>query len=113
VAGAGGRPLPPLPDDFVQSRASLHRVAEQVLKPKRELETGGRISLGFIPGGFGTAEWERGEASGSRGQIRVEGTEVVLVEAEEERRAAIGDLHAEAGRVCRCARRCPRRAGAR
>lgn len=96
LEAASGRPLRPLPEDFAAGRVSLHRVAEQLLKPKRVLETGNEIALRFTPGGFGTDPWEHGETSGGPGQIRVEGTELVLVEGEEERRAEVGDLLGEA-----------------
>ena len=70
------RPLGPLPADFAATRAALHLVAEQLLKPKRELETGNEIALGFTPGGFGTPIWDRGVASGASGQARVDGEAV-------------------------------------
>jgi hypothetical protein len=89
-------PLRALPEDFESSRADLHRVAEHVLKPKRELETGNEIALCFTPGGFGSPPWERGRSSGTSGQIRVEGTELVLRHDGEERRAEVGNLQAEA-----------------
>lgn len=89
-------PLGTLPEEFESSRGDLHRVAEHLLKPKRELETGNEIALCFTPGGFGSPPWERGESSGSSGQIRVEGTEIVLDQDGEERRAEIGNLQAEA-----------------
>lgn len=92
----GPRPLQTLPPGFEPTRIALHRVAEELLKPKRLLETGNEIALRFTPGGFGTPPWERGEASGSPGQIRVEGIELVLVEGPEQHRLGIGDLRAEA-----------------
>lgn len=85
------RPLGQLPDGFALTRASLHFVAEHLLKPKRELETGNEIALGFAPGGFGTPPWERGEASGTSGEARAEGVELVSVEGGVESRAPIAD----------------------
>jgi hypothetical protein len=92
----GPKPLRPLPADFDSSRLSLHRVAEHLLMPKRVLETGNEIALRFTPRGFGTPPWERGQASGTDGQIRVEGTEVVLDEGGLQRRVEAGDPRAEA-----------------
>ena len=83
------RPLAALPPAFASTRSGLHFVAEHLVKPKRELETGNEIALCFTPGGFGTPPWDLGEASGARGQARVAGTEVVLLSGgREERRAA-------------------------
>ena len=82
-------PLTALPEGFATSRSGFHFIAEQLIKPKRELETGNEIALRFTAGGFGTPPWEEGEASGSPGQARVEGTEVVLLSGgREERRPA-------------------------
>jgi hypothetical protein len=91
-----GRPLSALPAGFASTVGALHVVAEQLLKPKRELETGNEIALGFTPGGFGTIPWDHGVASGNSGSARVEGTELVLVEDGEERRVPAGDLRAGA-----------------
>lgn len=74
----------------------MHRVAEELLKPKRVLETGNEIALQFTPRGFGTPAWQRGERSGRSGQIRVEGTELVLIEGSEQHHLGIGDLRGEA-----------------
>jgi hypothetical protein len=87
-----GLPLDPLPAGFPESRASLHRVAEDVLKPKRELETGNEIALGFTPGGFGTPPWENGLESGAGGWIRLEGVEIVTREGGAEIRRAAGGI---------------------
>ena len=79
LEASAGPPLLPLPPGFAAARSALHRVAEDVLKPKRELETGNEIALRYTPGGFGTPGWEAGEASGTSGEARVEGTELVIV----------------------------------
>ena len=95
LAGKAQRTLPPLeplPTGFAATRAALHRVAEDVLKPKRELETGNEIALGFTPGGFGTPPWETGKESGTSGAIRVEGVEIVTVEGDAESRRPAGDI---------------------
>jgi len=91
------KPLGSLPGEFATTRAALHVVAEHLLKPKRELETGNEISLRFTPGGFGTPPWDEAEASGGPGQARVEGVELVSVEGTSETRAPAADLEACAG----------------
>lgn len=90
------RTLGPLPDSFAETRESLHYVAENLIKRKRELETGNEIALCFTPGGFGTPVWDVGADSGASGQARVEGDRLVLVEDGEERRCPAGDLVAGA-----------------
>lgn len=90
--GNDARPLGELPASFASTRVALHAVAERLLKAKRELETGKEIALGFAPEGFGTIPWDRGVAGGGSGSVRVEGTELVLVEDGEERRAPADDL---------------------
>jgi hypothetical protein len=92
----GPRPLGPLPKAFHSTRLVLHTVAEELLKPKRVLETGNEIALRFTPGGFGTPTWDRGKHSGTPGQIRIDGVELVLTEAGEQHHLGIGDLRAEA-----------------
>ena len=92
LAGKAGPPLETLPPGFAATRSALHRVAEDVLKPKRELETGNEIALGFSPGGFGSPPWEKGKASGESGRIRVEGVEIVTAEGDDESRRAADDV---------------------
>lgn len=96
VAAREGRPVAALPASFATTRPALHRVADELLKRKRVLETGGesggRIALGYAPGGVGTPPWERGEVSGTSGLARVEGLELISVTGEEERRVPAGDL---------------------
>ena len=92
VAASGDRPLKPLPVAFAKTRDSLHTVAEQLLKPKRVLETGREISLRFTPDGFGCAPWEAGKASGKPGQVRIEKDELVVIEGGHERRVGVGDI---------------------
>ncbi len=81
--------LPPLPDDFARSRESLHRLAEDVIKPARE-QTSGEFSLVQTAGGFGTPVF------GEDSQVRVEGIELVVREGGEEHSAPISSLAAAA-----------------
>jgi hypothetical protein len=84
-----GLDLPPLPPGFPRSREALHRLAEDVIKPARE-QTSGEWTLIPTPSGFGTPVF------GDDSQVRVEGTELVVREAGEERRAPITSLAAAA-----------------
>jgi hypothetical protein len=79
--------LSPLPDRFVASVASLHRVAEQLLAPARKPDN--EISLRAAPGGFGTPEFEH---EGAVHRVRVEGAELVHEVDGAERRAGLGTL---------------------
>jgi hypothetical protein len=63
--------LEPLPPGFAETRASLHRLAEERLKPERERVTG-RFGLRALPGGFGTAPFGEGL------QVHVDGTDLVF-----------------------------------
>ena len=82
-------PLAALPGGFAAGRAELHRIAEEVLKPKRILETGNEIALSFTPGGYGTPAWKVGADSGLPGSARAEGAQIVVVEGESEERTPI------------------------
>jgi hypothetical protein len=76
--------LNPLPPGFAAARAALHRVAAELVAPARERATGHEISLRVLPGGFGTPPGE------GWGQVRVEGTDLVRVDADGgERREAL------------------------
>jgi hypothetical protein len=77
--------LPPLPAGFAATRESLHRLAEDVIKPARE-QTSGEWTLVPTPGGFGTPVF------GDDNQVRVEGAELVVRERGKERRAPIESL---------------------
>jgi hypothetical protein len=83
LAGPSGRPLGPLPAGFAATRAAMHRVAEEILKPRREAETGNEIALRFTTGGFGTPPWENGLVSGRSGQLRVEELDLVATDGDE------------------------------
>ena len=89
------RPLAPLPAGFTETMHGLKLVAEHLLQPKRRLESG-RGFLGFTPGGFGSLPWERGEASGEPGSVRVEGIELVSESAGAESRTSLEDLQGAA-----------------
>ncbi len=100
----GRQPLAPLPDGWSDGLAVLHAAAEETLQERRRAETGSGWLRPFTPGGVGAPAWERGESSGLPGSARVIGTELVIVEGEDERRsplvleadvtAALVDLHA-------------------
>jgi hypothetical protein len=81
--------LPPLPDGFDRTRESLHRLAEDVIKPARE-QTSGEWTLTPTAGGFGTPVF------GEDDQVRVDGAELVVRERGAERRAPIESLAAAA-----------------
>jgi len=81
--------LPALPADFAQTRDSMHRLAEGVIKVAREHVTG-EFSLIRTPGGFGTPPF------GGDNQVRVDGVELVVRENGEERRGPITTLRAAA-----------------
>ncbi len=77
------RPLPAVPGGLVETRVSLHRIAESVVSPARRRATGNEISLRYTRGGFGTPFF------GPDRQVRVEGTEIVNEERGEETRVPI------------------------
>lgn len=89
-----GSPLSSLPSGFGLTVAALHRVAEAIVAPARKPDN--EIALEVTPGGFGTPEFEFGEA---RRRVRVEGTELVQVIDGEERRAPLTSLAAAASVV--------------
>jgi hypothetical protein len=84
-----GLVLPPLPPGFPGTRESMHRLAEEVIKPARE-QTSGEWTLVPTPGGFGTPVF------GEDSQVRVEGVELVVREGGIERRTPIDSLAAAA-----------------
>jgi hypothetical protein len=81
--------LPQPPAGFARTRKSLHRLAEDVIKPARE-QTSGGWTLTETPAGFGTPPF------GEDCQVRVEGVELVVRERGTERRAPIGSLRSAA-----------------
>lgn len=94
--------LEPLPPRFAETRRALHRIAEDVMKPAREAANG-KFGLRYTRGGFGTPFF------GDDQQLRVEGDELVAVEANAETRtkldvdpaasAALGDWYGLAASV--------------
>ena len=76
-----------LPPGFAATRAELHRIAEDVLKPARERVTG-RFGLRALPGGFGTAPF------GDVMQIHVDGTDLVSRDGTSVTREPIGGVDA-------------------
>ena len=81
--------LAPLPPGYADTRARLHRVAEDVLKPARERVTG-RFGLRALPGGFGTPPV--GEVT----QLHVDGTELVTRDKGDVRREPIHGVDPDA-----------------
>src|SRR4051794_12946292 len=77
--------LPPIPPGFASTREAMHRLAEDVIKPFREFNTG-EFPLIRTPGGFGIPEFGGGNS------VRVEGTELVVAGDGQERRAPITSL---------------------
>jgi hypothetical protein len=76
--------LTPLSDSFAATRDALHRLAVYVISPAQRL-TNGEIILRATPGGFGTAMM-------ADGQVRVDGTELVVERRGETRRTPITTL---------------------
>jgi hypothetical protein len=77
--------LEPVPTTFAPTRAALHLVAEQVLKPARE-HANTKFGLRFTRGGFGTPFF------GGDAQLRVERGELVVTEGGAERRGPVVSL---------------------
>lgn len=83
------RDLRPLPPGLAMTRQSFHMLAEHVLAPAR-FAANGKIGLRWTRGGFGTPFF------GDDRQVRVDGTELVVVEGDSERRAPLTTLGAAA-----------------
>jgi hypothetical protein len=79
------RALPEVPPGLVETRLSLHRVAEHVMKPAREA-VNGKFGLRYTLRGFGTPFF------GDDVQLRVEGVELLRDSPGGERRAALTSL---------------------
>lgn len=84
--------LAPLSPSYAATRDALHRLAVYVIAPAQRIASGGEIVLAATPGGFGTAMLPDG-------QIRVEGTDLVIERSGHSRRAAIGSLREMAALV--------------
>jgi hypothetical protein len=78
-----------VPAGLVDARSELHRLAEQVISPARR-EATGKIGLRATPGGFGTPRFGDGQ------QLRVEGTELVVVGGDIERSRSAVAVDSEA-----------------
>ena len=94
--------LGPLPARFAETRAALHRVAEDVMKPAREAANG-KFGLRYTRGGFGTPFF------GDDAQLRVERDELVRaadgtetrerLDVDPDESAALGDWYGFAASV--------------
>jgi hypothetical protein len=74
--------LEPAPPALGPTQAALHLLAERVITPARQ-RANGKIGLRWTLGGFGTPYF------GADAQIRVEGSELVVDAAGDERRTAL------------------------
>jgi len=85
------RPLVPVTDRpaLVRTRAAWHAVAERVLAPARRASDG-HIGLRFTSGGFGTPYFA---SAGESVQLRVDGTELLIVRAGARHTVARVSLH--------------------
>jgi hypothetical protein len=84
--------LRPLPEGFREAREALHRLAQGVISPARERETG-RIGLRATPGGFGTPVFGEGL------RVRVDGAELVRESGDGEEREPIDGVDEAASRA--------------
>ena len=80
------RPLSPLPPAFADTRAALHRIAEELVSAERMPEN--EIALRYTRGGFGTPYFEM---DGLDCQVRVEETELVRQRGGDEERTPLDD----------------------
>jgi hypothetical protein len=85
------RRLGPIPSGFADTRAALHRVAEDVMKPARE-RANGKFGLRYTRDGFGTPFF------GADEQVRVEGTELIFDSPSDHRRVRL-DVDSAAARA--------------
>jgi len=88
------RRLAPTPANLAQTRRALHALAENVISPARR-RANGKIGLRYTRGGFGTPFF------GGDVQVRVQGAELAVQEADVELRAPITTLAAAAEHVGR------------
>lgn len=88
------RRLEPLPGGFAQTRAALHRIAEEVVSVERMPEN--EIALRFTRGGFGTPFFELDRADC---QVRVEAGELVRQRGADEAREPIEGVDLAAARA--------------
>jgi hypothetical protein len=86
------KPLEAVPPALVSTRPALHRVAERVISPVRQRDSG-KIGLRWTLGGFGTPYF------GADAQIRIEGAELVIDAAGEERRHTLTTIREAAAAI--------------
>ncbi|MGZ8667681.1 MAG: hypothetical protein ACXWZM_11315 [Solirubrobacterales bacterium] len=91
---AAWRRLEPLPGGFAQTRAALHRIAEEVVSVERMPEN--EIALRFTRGGFGTPFFELDRVDC---QVRVEAGELVRQRGADEDREPIEGVDLAAARA--------------
>jgi hypothetical protein len=84
--------LEPVPLTLGVTRASLHRLAERVISPVRQ-RANGKIGLRWTLDGFGTPYF------GADAQVRVEGAELVVDAAGEERRSPLSTIREAAAAI--------------
>ena len=87
---------PAVPEDVLATtRAALQTLAEHVLSKARHVQTG-RIGLRATPGGIGTPPFPSPVDDGRERQLRIDGTELVVVDGDDESRAPITTVRAAA-----------------
>jgi hypothetical protein len=84
--------LDPVPPTLGVTRDALHRVAERVMSPARR-RANGKIALRWTLGGFGTPFF------GADAQIRVDGAQLVIDAAREERRLPLATIRDSAAAI--------------
>jgi hypothetical protein len=84
--------LEPVPMTLVPTRLALHAVAERVLSPARQRDSG-KIGLRWTLGGFGTPYF------GADAQLRVEGAQLVIDAGGEERRQPLSSIRDAAAAI--------------
>ena len=87
------RALPSSGDALATTRDALHAVAENVLAPARR-RANGKIGLRYTSGGFGTPFFGADGDGGADEQVRVEGSDLVVVRNGREERAPVTTIAA-------------------
>jgi hypothetical protein len=87
------RRLEPLAGTFAETRAALHRVAEEVVSPARKPES--EIALRYTRGGFGTPFFEE---DGADCQVRVEHGQLVRQRGAVEERERLSGVSEDSAR---------------
>ncbi len=88
------KPLEPLPASFVDTRKTLHALADEVVAAERMPSN--EIALRYTRGGFGTPFFD---GDGADCQVRVEGAELVRQRSGSEEREPIEGADPESARV--------------